>query len=328
LRSQSRGKTQVLIDKSLIATSFGCDEAQVPPSLSDAIDAAKLTVTEITGSERDSLILDLLSAISEDSQVVGVASRTKDWERGWSEHMPLLPTKVRADCSPYSQLREFLTPRFVRANKPIRWAGRYCSASSEDFEAQYQHLLRMYIFEKFFSDVDQLYEFGSGTGLNLLHANEMFPKLPLFGTDFVQSSIQLQRTVAKRWNIPLEVELFDMTQPSSSYRLAPGSGVLTFGALEQLGSSGAATMIEWLVDQRPDVVVSIEPEARLYDLRVLEDYLAHCFQTKRSYSSDILTTLEDLKKCGLINLIQVKRLFFGSLFMEGYNLFVWSPRSL
>ena len=55
----------------------------------------------------------------------------------------------------------------------------------------------------------------------------------------------------------------------------------------------------------------------------LNDYLAIKFQGNRGYSAGLLPLLERLEKQGKIELLKVKRLFFGSLYMEGYNTFVW-----
>ena len=55
----------------------------------------------------------------------------------------------------------------------------------------------------------------------------------------------------------------------------------------------------------------------------LNDYLAIKFQGNRGYSAGLLPLLERLEKLGKIELIKVRRLFFGSLYMEGYNTFVW-----
>ena len=56
---------------------------------------------------------------------------------------------------------------------------------------------------------------------------------------------------------------------------------------------------------------------------ILNDYLAIKFQGNRGYSAGLLPLLQRLEKQGKIELLKVKRLFFGSLYMEGYNTFVW-----
>ena len=68
---------------------------------------------------------------------------------------------------------------------------------------------------------------------------------------------------------------------------------------------------------RIEVIMKYKDESKL------NDYLAIKFQGKRGYSEGLLPLLKRLEKLGKIELIKVKRLFFGSLYMEGYNTFVW-----
>ena len=113
-----------------------------------------------------------------------------------------------------------------------------------------------------------------------------------------------------------------MLEPRSDYNIPKSSGVFTFGSLEQLASD-LEPMINFLLDSSPDIIVHTEPAIELYDDSKLNDYLAIKFQGNRGYSAGLLPLLESLEKQGKIKLIKVKRLFFGSLYMEGYNTFVW-----
>ena len=131
-------------------------------------------------------------------------------------------------------------------------------------------------------------------------------------------------TIAESKNIPLKGDLFDMINPDSSYQIRQNSGVFTFGSLEQLASK-LDNMLEYLIDQKPQLCVHTEPAIELYDSTNLSDYLAIKFQGKRGYSDGLLSKLQKLQDAGKIELIKVKRLYFGSMFMEGYNLFVWKP---
>ena len=115
-----------------------------------------------------------------------------------------------------------------------------------------------------------------------------------------------------------------MISPDQSYKIKPNSGVFTFGALEQLAGQ-IEKMLDYLINQKPGICLHTEPAIELYDLENFEDYLAYKFQKKRGYSEGLIPLLKDLENAGRIKIEKIKRLHFGSLYMEGYNLIVWRP---
>ena len=185
--------------------------------------------------------------------------------------------------------------------------------------------MRSFLFNKYCKEIDYLYEFGAGTGFNLVHASSFRPELKLIGTDFVKSPVDLMNLVGRDLNIRLTAQVFDMLNPkSNSLKLESNSGVLTFGSLEQLGSE-LKEMIEYLLKQKPEVCIHIEPMVEMYETKNLPDYLASWFQSKRGYSSGLIGLLNRLSLEKRVEILDVKRLNFGSLMMEGYNLVAWRP---
>ena len=104
--------------------------------------------------------------------------------------------------------------------------------------------------------------------------------------------------------------------------MRPGSAVFTFGALEQLAGN-LDKIIEYFFKQPAAIYVHVEPAIELYDPTRLEDYLASLFQGQRGYSAGLIQQLELRHNAGDIEILKAKRLGFGSMMMEGYNLFVW-----
>ena len=84
-------------------------------------------------------------------------------------------------------------------------------------------------------------------------------------------------------------------------------------------------MFDFLIKSRPAIVISIEPASETYDSNNLVDFTALWFQTKRGYTSGMLALLQSLESKGLIRIDRIKRIGFGSMMMEGYNLFIWRP---
>jgi len=296
------------------ALHFDVDPQSFSENCKALISSLDFRYQNIEGEQLESLILSILKRIDKDKQIIGAKDRTEVWSKGWQENLDQFLANTESS--------ESLVPKFIRPNQAIRLNSKYILPVDSEFELNFVKVYRQWFLEKYFSDVDNIFEFGCGTGFNLIAASEIFPNKKLFGSDFVQPAVDLVNATAKKYNIELNGELFNMLEPRSDYKIPKCSGVMTFGSLEQLASD-LEPMINFLLDSSPDIIVHTEPAIELYDDSKLNDYLAIKFQGKRGYSEGLLPLLKRLEAQGKIELIKVKRLFFGSLYMEGYNTFVW-----
>ena len=113
-----------------------------------------------------------------------------------------------------------------------------------------------------------------------------------------------------------------MLKPNHKVKLLNNSAIYTSGAVEQL-SGNIDKFLKYIVLQRPRIILHVEPCIDFYDDKNLTDYLGKMFQTRRKYTSNLLSKLKDLEKKGDIKIVKVCKSPFGSLMMEGYNLIVW-----
>lgn len=299
------------IDKAEFEKATGLSLDSLPKT-EHMLNQQDLRLTAILGEDRDALLLAILKRILSDTQVIGAPYRTMEWEKGWIENK-----------EKYTNSRNLidLLPRFVRNNQPIRWRGNFFAPSSPNFEQSYIQIIRGYIFERFLINIDALYEFGAGTGHNLVHASEMLGTLQLIGTDFVPSAVELMKTVAQETGIDLHSELFDMLNPNYDLKVVSNSAALTFGSIEQLAGN-YEEFVSFLINKQFKICIHIEPTLEFYREDSLVDFLAIQFQQKRGYSSGLGSFLSSHSR---VDLVHSGRLGFGSLLMEGYNLFVWRP---
>jgi hypothetical protein len=298
------------------AKLFGVEREKVDEYCNDLITQYPLSYEYIQGYKRNVLILSILKRIDEDTQRVATPDRTVVWSNGWQENLNLFK-KLDGDMSA-------LIPKFIRFGQAMRFNQEYIQPDQKDFELRFFEIYRQWLFKTYIPNVECVYEFGCGTGFNLVAAAQLFPNVALYGSDFVESACKLVNAIANKYSLNLEGYLFDMINPNESLPLYSNSVVFTIGAIEQLGGR-FHKFIDYLIRNKPMTVVHVEPVIELYDLNVLEDYLAYKFQTKRGYTTGLLPHLQELDKQGVIKLEKVKRLSFGSLFMEGYNLIVWRP---
>jgi len=305
------------IDINKFAESFGINSNIFSENLKLKIKSLNFNYEVIEGDEYHNLVLEILKTIDLDRQIIGADERTETWSKGWKENLDEFIQ------SGYDEKK--LKPKFIRDRNIVRFNQQYIRTEDNNFELNFIEIYRHFFIENYFNSVDHIYEFGCGTGFNLLAASSIFSDKALHGSDFVQSSVDLVNEIAKAKNINLNGNLFDMLKPDYSYKIEDNSGIFTFGALEQLASK-VDDILEYFITMKPKICIHTEPAMELYDDEVLNDYLAKKFQNKRGYTSGLLGKLKALENEGRIDIIAVKRLNFGSLFMEGYNQIIWKLR--
>ena len=104
------------------------------------------------------------------------------------------------------------------------------------------------------------------------------------------------------------------------------SGVITTLAMEQLGAN-FQPFLNYLLAKRPKVCVHLEPIVEFYSPSVnLLDALAAEYHRKRGYLEGFWPTLKELQNAGKVDILDARRLLFGSLYHEAYTVLVWRPR--
>lgn len=256
-------------------------------------------MNEIVGAERDALLLQILKRL-EDAKP---HAESEQWEAAWAQALE----RFRKNPS-----RAALVPEFVREG-PVRWGGQFWNGIDEIEEVlgQINSLARV------LDGVDTVYEFGCGTGFNLVELAKRMPDKAYVGLDRSANAAQLVAEAAETFNLPILSGQFDMRNPKGD--IPPGAGVFTFGAMEQLGEF--RPFVDWLIAQRPKVVVHIEPIPELLDENNLIDWLSLQFHKKRGYTVGLLPYLQEKT-----SVQHVKRSHFGSVMLESYARIVWQPK--
>jgi SAM-dependent methyltransferase len=277
----------------------------------------KIKFRYLSQKEKNLVVIKVINKIIHDKQIIASKGRKQEWHDGWNEAL-----------RSYSKTKnsKFLIPKFytARENKIFRLGGEFIKAKTPMFEVRMLNIFRNWYFKKYFSKVKNIYEFGAGTGHNLLELSKIFPDKNIYGSDFVKPAVDLLKLIAKKNKINLKVFQFDMSAPNKNIKILKKSGLFTAGALEQL-SGNIYKFINYILSQKPEIVIHIEPVADFYSKRQLVDYLGHSFQAKRKYTNNLLSYLKELEENKKIKIIKSCKSPFGSLMMEGHNLIVWNP---
>ena len=299
------------------ARSFGTTVEDIPDDCRELIAKTDFRYKILIGEERDKVILDALERIESDRQVIGAPERQDVWQKGWEENLQDF-IKSGYDLNK-------LVPKFIRPNQAMRLNRNYIVPSNPNFELDYFSVFRLWLFRKYLKDFESIYEFGCGTGFNLAILAQLYPEKKLHGLDFVPSSVELVNKLGEAYGWKMTGHLFDMLSPDDNFEMEDNSAIFTIGTVEQLASNFGA-FLQFLLKRPPELCLHVEPTIELYDENNLIDYLAMKFHRKRGYTEGYLTRLRELEAQNKIEILEVKRPFFGSLYMEGYSYMVWRPK--
>lgn len=298
------------------ARLFGTTVADIPGECRASIAKTDFRYKTLTGVEREQVILRVLETIDSGSLSVVGPERKSIWENGWSEN---LQNFINSNYD----LNE-LIPKFVKRSEVIRLDGNYIMPSNPEFETGFVTVLRVYLFRKYFSQASSVYEFGCGTGLNLVALAGLYPEKKLYGFDWSTASRDIVNKIAETHRINASGALFDMFSPDYQLDIDNHSAVFTIGTMEQLGSN-YEPFLQLLLEKRISICINIETIYELYDQTSLFDYVAAKYLERRGYLQGYFARLRQLEAEGRIEIIETRRTF-GGLYHDGYSYIVWRPK--
>ena len=282
----------------------------------DRLERRDLRYAVLAAEQRDQVLLEIMGVLLGETPRAG-KHRSSDWESGWTENLTLYVA---------SGDDRALVPRYFNKNPVVRWRQELVRSESPTLEFDLFATLLDWVLDTRVPDhTKALYEFGCGTGHNLLRARERFPRAKITGLDWATSSQEAIRALSRAHDDEhMGAQHFDFFNPDTSLDLDSSSAVLTVAALEQVGS-GFSPFLDYLCGQRPTAVVHIEPIRELLDPENLMDFLSIEYFKKRDYLDGYLTELRRRETIGEVEILEARRTFVGSLFIDGYSLIVWRP---
>jgi hypothetical protein len=285
--------------------------------VSERINEYSFEYREISNEEKDDLILKIIKTLNQDDIVKAGAERVDEWNEGWGENLDEI-LKSGSDVKK-------LTPKYFDKYNVIRWDNKFIQPVSEKFEKNSLSIILDWVFDEYARTADAIYEFGCGTGHNLLRARQVNRKAVLWGLDWAESS---QKIIEKLRSDGVDKHIFghnfDYFKPDQSFNLQENSILYTVASLEQIGSNWQG-FLEYALDKKPRLCIHIEPIGELLSDNILMQYLSKQYIKKRNYLDGYLDGLRKLELDGKIKIHKQQRTRIGSLFIEGYSLIIWSP---
>ena len=283
----------------------------------DKISKYKLIYSPLEKEEEEQVIIKIIDTLLDQFLVYSGPHRLKQWEKGWGQNLAELNKEKTTDA---------IFPHYHGKYEINRLNQSFVKGVSPNYERNMLYVILDYVFDKYLREAENIYEFGCGTGHNLLKAREVNPSANFFGLDWAKSSQKILKQMAdtglarniKGYN-------FDFFKPDAKIKLADNSAVYTAAALEQTGSNYKA-FVSYLLKNKPSICVHIEPIAELLDEKSLIDNLSIKYFRKRKYLNGYLDYLKKLEKENKIQILEAKRTYIGSMFIEGYSIIAWRPK--
>lgn len=297
---------------------FALDEPELADDCREILRTRDFRYRKLEYSSRDAIVRDVVKRIVSGDFWISGKDKQHIWEDGWSENL-----------EEYQDTKDILnlTPKFLQSKKVLRLGREYIEPVSRSFEFDIVDIFRRSIFRKYLSGVAAIYEFGCGSCQHLPVLAELFPDKEIHGLDWAQASIKIIDKLVQEKGWKIDGHIFDLFSPDQGFELTKGSGIFTMGTMEQLGRD-FEPFLQFLITKKPAVVFHIESMAELYDEDNLLDYLAKIYDGKRNYLTGLIHRLQELERGNEIDLIDIKRVYFGSMFHDSYSLVAWRPRSL
>ena len=195
---------------------------------------------------------------------------------------------------------------------------------SDIIDQVFTDLFRTWLFMKYFKPYENIHEFGCGSGFHIGCLVSLFPQKMIYGLDWAAASQKILDYMRNKKGWRVQGKNFNFFEPSMDHMISANSAVLTFGALEQVGSR-FSPFLNYLLAQSPNLVVNVECLHELYDKNHLLDYLALRYHQRRSYLSGYLTKLKTLERQGQIKIIKIHKQSFGNMYNDTHSYVVWEP---
>ncbi len=302
----------MIINKKKILKLF--KEKNIDNSTLNLIKKKNIKYSELNSIQRNKAIIDTLKKISSENRIVTSKGRKKIWEKGWGNLYNIFKEKKKI---------QDLVPQFYskRSNSYFRLNGKFIK-SSKSFEYDMIDIFRNWYFNKYFKNIENIYEFGAGSGHNLIRLMNIFPQKKVFASDFSSNSVALLKKISNHKNYNWECFHFDMKKVNKRTTLKNNSAIYTSGSIEQL-SGNVDNFFNFIIKNKPNICIHIEPMPQLFKSNNPEDMLSIIALNKKKYSTNFLEKIYELKKQKKIKIIKLLKSPFGSQLIDGMNLIVW-----
>jgi hypothetical protein len=260
-------------------------------------------------------ILEIIKTVIEKNIKKSGKSYKKKWNSGWNENYNLFKKSKKI---------KDLIPKYFFKNKISRIGNKLIKTKSKNFDYKILRLITLYIFLKYLKKESNIVEFGCGTGHNLLALSKINKAAIIYGLDWAQSSQKILKIISQKYK-KISGHRFNYFNPKLNNEINLKKNdwsCFTVASLEQLGND-FLKFLNFLKKNKPKIIINIEPINELMSQDKILDYLSVKYSKKRNYLDNYYNYLKKLEKNKIIKIIEVKKSYFGSFYINGYSIIVW-----
>ena len=144
-----------VVDENVFSGLMGCKTAELPASCIRLLHEKNLRYRDISLLERDRHVLHMLQRLDELKQRQTQENRSI-FQNGWNENYE--------QCLSAGVSWETLKPKYIKQFDIVRYNGDFVAPLMPDFVDELFSIVLTFAFEKYLAPVDNVYEFGCGTG--------------------------------------------------------------------------------------------------------------------------------------------------------------------
>ena len=237
-----------------------------------------------------------------------------DWQDDWFSVLQNLRTNNE-------NVKSIIRPKWFRESAFVNIHNCLSLTETPYVDCEYQLITRQMLFYTHLKDIENICEFGSGSGTNFYLINEILQNKSFILSDISVTSLKIIEELKRKLNRNnLIYSNIDIEQ-DINLELPDNTAVITTSVLEQIGDN-YKNFINFILKEKPQIVINIEPIVELLDSKGKFDNVMNLYCEKRKYLAGYLTELEKLEKQKKIKIIMKKRTMVSGTFIEN-SVLIW-----
>jgi hypothetical protein len=237
-----------------------------------------------------------------------------DWQDDWFSVLQNLETNNE-------NVKLIIRPKWFRESAFVNIQNCLSLTKTPYVDWEYQLITRQMLFYTHLKDIENICEFGSGSGTNFYLINEILQNKSFILSDISVTSLKIIEELKRKLNRNnLTYSNIDIEQ-DIDLQLPDNTAVITTSVLEQIGDN-YKNFINFVLKEKPQIVINVEPIVELLDSKNGFDNVMNLYCEKRKYLAGYLTELEKLEKQKKIKIIMKKRTMVSGTFIEN-SVLIW-----
>ena len=237
-----------------------------------------------------------------------------DWQDDWFSVLQNLRTNN-------DNVKSIIRPKWFRESAFVNIQNCLSLTETPYVDWEYQLITRQMLFYTHLKDIENICEFGSGSGTNFYLINEILQNKNFILSDISVTSLKIIEELKRKLNRNnLTYSNIDIEQ-DIDLQLPDNTAVITTSVLEQIGDN-YKNFINFILKEKPQIVINVEPIVELLDSKNGFDNVMNLYCEKRKYLAGYLTELEKLEKQKKIKIIMKKRTMVSGTFIEN-SVLIW-----